>query len=532
MIVIKRILISLLAICILGSCIENNIPYPVEEMEILTYEGVGFKSQIDPINRVVTLTLEEQTNIAAVEVTNVEISENATPSIPLTGVFNLESPINVTLSYYQDYEWTIKAVQSIDRYFTVAGQVGDSLIDEESRTATAYVARGSDLSNVKINTLKLGPMDVTTMIPAIEEITDFSSVRYVYLQYPSLGNNVERWQLYVRETDVKVVITQADAWATMAWLYGAAPEGTAVGFKYRRAGDTEWIDAPRATVLAGTFKVKVGGLLPQTDYEFVAYSNDDTSPTVQRTTESVVPLVNGGFEAWCTKNGIIYPYSDGDSPYWGTGNVGASIANETLTEGVADPRPGSSGALAARLSSKFANVFGIGKFAAGNLFIGSYVKNDGTHGIVNFGRPFTARPTALKGWLKYNCGEVDRITAQPPGVTINKGDSDRGMIYIALGDWDPATYGGTEQSPVEVATRRIEETAFDTNSEAVIAYGEMPLDESIEQWTEFTIPLEYRATDRVPTHIIIVCSGSRYGDYFTGSTKSVLWLDDFELIYE
>ena len=68
--------------------------------------------------------------------------------------------------------------------------------------------------------------------------------------------------------------------------------------------------------------------------------------------------------------------------------------------------------------------------------------------------------------------------------------------------------------------------------EAVIAYGEMPLRESVEGWTEFTIPIEYRSTSRVPTHLVIVCSSSRYGDYFTGSTQSVMWLDDFELVYE
>jgi hypothetical protein len=127
---------------------------------------------------------------------------------------------------------------------------------------------------------------------------------------------------------------------------------------------------------------------------------------------------------------------------------------------------------------------------------------------------------------------VDHVSAQPPGETVSEGDADTGMIYIALGDWSAADYGGTEDSPVEIVTRRIDETAFDINSDAVIAYGEMPLKQSVNDWTEFTIPLEYRATDRVPTHIIIVCSASRYGDYFTGSSKSVMWLDDFELVYE
>jgi hypothetical protein len=264
----------------------------------------------------------------------------------------------------------------------------------------------------------------------------------------------------------------------------------------------------------------------------MAYSNEDSSPVIERTTEGVAQLVNSGFENWCVEKGIVYPYSVGESPYWGTGNVGSSIVGVTLTEGVDDIRPGSTGKLSARLASTYASVFGVGKFAAGNLFIGSYVRNDGTNGIVNFGRYFSSRPTALKGWLKYNCGVVDRVTNQPPGKTVKEGDSDCGMIFIALGDWDAETYGGTDESPVSIATRYIEETAFDPNSPAVIAYGEMPLTQSVGSWQEFTIPLEYRATNRIPTHIILVCSASRYGDYFTGSTQSVLWLDDFELLYE
>ncbi len=36
----------------------------------------------------------------------------------------------------------------------------------------------------------------------------------------------------------------------------------------------------------------------------------------------------------------------------------------------------------------------------------------------------------------------------------------------------------------------------------------------------------------MPTHLIVVCSASRWGDYFTGSTDSCLLVDDLELIYE
>ena len=65
-----------------------------------------------------------------------------------------------------------------------------------------------------------------------------------------------------------------------------------------------------------------------------------------------------------------------------------------------------------------------------------------------------------------------------------------------------------------------------------MAYGELILDRSHPEWEEFTVELKYVRTDIAPTHLFIVCSASRWGDYFTGSTKSVMYLDDFELLYD
>lgn len=531
---IRNIVLSL-ALAGATACIDNDLPYPVEEIRILSIEGNGFSvgaSDIDPIARTVTLRLEEPTDIAAVEITSATITEGGESSVPLTGTFDLRTPLHVTLSRYQEYEWTITADQPIERYFTVAGQIGATEIDVERRTATACVAEGSDLSAVEVTSLKLGAREVTTYYPAMAQLTDFQSVRYVYL---TAHGRTERWSLYVVETDIKVQFTAVDVWARIAWLSAAAQEGGANGFRYRRSGTEEWTEVPQEAITsaAGSFSAKVTGLDPETGYDFVAWADEEESPVESRTTEAAPVLPNDGFERWCTIKEIVYPYGDGETPYWGTGNIGASIANTTLTEGVADPRPGSAGQLAARLTSKFANIVGIGKFAAGNLFTGTYVRNDGTHGIVHFGRPFTGHPTKLRGWVKFTCGEIDRIgSTTPPGVTIRQGDPDNGMIYIAVGDWDPAVYGGDEESPVEVATRQIETTAFDPNSEAVIGYGEMPLAKSIDTWQEFEIELDYRSTGRRPTHLVIVCSASRWGDYFTGSTKSVMWVDDFELVYE
>ena len=132
----------------------------------------------------------------------------------------------------------------------------------------------------------------------------------------------------------------------------------------------------------------------------------------------------------------------------------------------------------------------------------------------------------------------------PIGANLKEGDPDFGVVYIALGDWDKETYGygyttkrddfklyGTDDSPICIDTR-LESSFFDPKSEAIIGYGDLMMDYSVEEWTQVTIPIEYVATDRVPTHIVVVCSASRYGDYFTGSTESLMYVDDIELLYD
>lgn len=181
----------------------------------------------------------------------------------------------------------------------------------------------------------------------------------------------------------------------------------------------------------------------------------------------------------------------------------------------------------------------MGKFAAGNLFVGDYVATKGTNGILTFGRPFKQRPTALKVWVKYTCGKIDRIDKIPVGSDLKKDDPDNGIVYIALGTWTPEEYGkdsqgemrGTQNSPLCVDTRSVT-TFFKPNGKDVVGYGEYVMAANVDEWTQVTIPIAYPDKSIEPTHLMIVCSASRWGDYFTGSTKSEMWVDDFELIYD
>ena len=79
-------------------------------------------------------------------------------------------------------------------------------------------------------------------------------------------------------------------------------------------------------------------------------------------------------------------------------------------------------------------------------------------------------------------------------------------------------------------------TFFDLeNDENIIAYGELPDSEAGStngEWKEFTITMKYKdITPLAEYYLIIVCSSSKYGDYFTGSTGSTMYIDDLELVY-
>ena len=73
---------------------------------------------------------------------------------------------------------------------------------------------------------------------------------------------------------------------------------------------------------------------------------------------------------------------------------------------------------------------------------------------------------------------------------------------------------------------------FDKNDANIIAYGEFLSAQTTSSYQQIEIPLTYRATNRTPKYIIIVCAASKWGDYYVGGVGSTLWLDEMELVYE
>lgn len=586
-----------LSAMLVGGCVENDLPYPSVTVNIAAIKGEGFTvKELDVVNRSLVLTLDERTDIRNVRIDSIayaivphNVSVNLdldgalgdiTSSVAFPGTFDLRESLRAKLSLFEDFEWTITAEQTIDRRFRVAGQVGKPVFDVKNHIATARVAKNADCSRVTIEELRLEPDEdadgtETVYYPTLEELTkrNFKESPMCFVEVTCHGRT-EQWMIYILPNDKNVEVPSApsdNAWPGVIWLYGSGIEGQPMGFRYRKVpsaasaaagprvpyvsmpvsradGDVEaeWSEVPaeQVTITGGSFS----GYLnrePDTAYEIKAYCGDDeTEPDFVAALPAPPQLLNGSFEEWSTSDkGVVFPYSAGAESYWSTGNPGAAMANETLTEPW-DPRPGSAGQYGAHLKSKFANVAGIGKFAAGNIFLGEYVSTDGTNGLLTFGRAFTARPTALRLWVKYKGGAIDYAGKNTP-AGVGVGSPDNGSIFIALGTWKKEDYGmapatvnnyggqlvGTDDSPVCIATREIS-TLFKSNGPDVIGYGELNLVDDINEWTQVTIPIKYKATDIEPTNIMIVCASSRWGDYFTGSTRSEMWLDDLELIYE
>ena len=356
-------------------------------------------------------------------------------------------------------------------------------------------------------------------------------------------------------------IKNKDIWAKFVTIGGDVDTKEYDGdvyVQYRKSSTDEWAtpdvnsdNMVKATVDdKGVLSAVIKNLEPATDYQcrLVVYDTvtAEDGTTSQQWVESVVSekefttavdqqVPNRSFEDYHMVNATSdYPRfyrTDSDieshrTEWWDSGNEASAGYGYTIcaveTSSVKD------GSYAAKLQSRYA----IAKFAAGNLFSGNFAGLDGLNGMVDFGRPFTARPTGVSFYIRYKGGTVNRNGSDGPLVT-NK-DTDKGQIKVALGTWSNRTYGGaTAECPVRVNTAD-KNTFWDIqNLPETIAYAEH-ICTNVEDsgWYKVTLKLNYNKLNVFPTHIIISAAASMYGDYFNGCDSSDMYLDDIELLYD
>ena len=552
----KSLIYIISSVFFLTGCITNDIPYPVVVPQVVSMTvqdavDVSINYQAQEI----CISVSETTDLRRVVIQSFELDKDyAEPSLELLGVHDLTTPLKFSIRTYQDYEWTIYAERPVQRYFTVRGQVGTATIDEHNFRAIARVAKGTDISSLEITSIKLGPKDVTTYSPDPMTLTDFTDGAEVEV---TAFEKTEKWTLYVEETDISVQISKVNPWTTSAYVTASAVAGREISFQYKEKSQTEWMvaDAGSITSDGGTFVAHLTGLKPETEYEVLVVSGDESTVAQEFTTAPATRIPNGSFEyASLVRGTNYYKFYDPDcnvdegmSMFWGSGNgEGSEGVNGSANMGIIittidrETKVDGQQSVCAQTSQM------AGILAAGNLFTGQFAGLVGTSGgMVNFGRPWTTRPVAVKMYCRYSTSKVDIIGAKmPPGVKLTRDDYDRAQIKIALGVWNHKQYGGTKDSPVLVNTTN-ESTFVDFNTDpSTIANGDLIIHKdgymmngssmvsaSTSEWAEYTIPLNYHTLEILPTHIIVSCAASQYGDYFTGCSTSRLWIDKVELVY-
>ncbi|MBM6805332.1 PCMD domain-containing protein [Bacteroides caecicola] len=468
------------------------------------------------VNQTITCTLAnvkvtvnfDQSFIDAFTAANVEIDDNAdnTGIDPLTFIMGQENPSG----YFPvtDLKATVSVTNKDNENFT-QNDIIKGVQARDHYILNYKVSEGSGEGNISIS-------------------VDPSTKEYTYT-------------FYIKTTPDSAPLSAptANAWAKLVYLTGQAssseltPEN--ITFQYREKDAAEWTTVA-ATQDGEDYKATITSLQPNTTYESrMAYNDEQYSEVTEFTTEDATALYNGNFDNWYQADKTWYAvaqndYNDGNA-FWDSGNVGTSTGAAALLGAKNPTSPETNiihtnGGKSAKLQSQFVGLGSMGKFAAGNLYTGHFVKTIGMSGAeIQFGSPFTARPNALHGWFQYTSGTVDYYgDSTPSDALVQDGGTDMCAIYIALSDADePYTVNTSEGNFVDYA-----------NDPNIIAYGELPITDCVttSDWKEFTINLTYRDLTRKPKYIIVVASASKYGDYFTGSTGSLMYVDDFSLVYD
>jgi hypothetical protein len=352
-----------------------------------------------------------------------------------------------------------------------------------------------------------------------------------------------------------------EIWATRATLHAdvdaAESEGKAVQFAYSTDGGSTWSYADGINDSEGTWKAELEGLTPATTYTYaLMVGGEQVGDPMTFQTEEAPNLPNASFEYVSKVSGKDYykfydpncGVAEGSYMFWGSGNgEGAEGVNGSANMGIVITTIDTSDKIDGNQSVVAQTSSMAGMLAAGNLFTGQFAGLVGTSGgKVNFGRPWTSRPSAMRIWCKYETGAMNIVNGSPAGVNIVKNETiDRAQVKVAIGTWDYKKYGGTKDSPVHINTTDASTFVDYYTDPSTIANGDViiyndgytinngeKVAATTTGWIEYVIPLEYRNLNAYPTHIVVSCAASQYGDYFTGYDKTKLWVDAVELIYE
>lgn len=305
----------------------------------------------------------------------------------------------------------------------------------------------------------------------------------------------------------------SNPWGKFAYMTGTATldgETDPVVFKYRKQGEEEWTTIA-SELKDSNYEAKTNEISFATTYEYAIACGSKMGEVKTFTTESFEIIPNLNFDTWTQSGKNWFANADDSDSYWASGNRGATTLKNANTSPTDDAVKGK----AAKIETISMLMV---DYAAGNLYIGEFAENISTsdpESNVTFGRKYNgARPVALAGKYKYTSKPISnqKKAKVPSDRTLT---SDECHIYIKL--WDA------------------------NNKE--IGYGEFFSNQTISNYVDFNIDINYSDVVSKPAKIAIVTTSSRYGGVFakTGffgksvvgqvGEGSTLFVDEFQLSY-
>lgn len=441
-----------------------------------------------------------------------------------TGIVAYDCPIRTVVINATFDDWYTSNTSSTTQVYVYP--YNDSEKDKVSLrldkpTAKAYIHLGEEQTSIQWK------FSASQKIPKPEPETGFT---YKAMAFEDEFVGIKGGMRLTADILYGNMLKTVDAWSKFANVSAFIMNGgdtPAVRFAYRVKGAGTWSYAAGVLGATYTYTAKIPALTPDTEYELALEVNSElvSGQTAEFTTEKAAQMPNSGFEDWRERDGGIggtkmvkFP-DDGVTKFWDSANGGVGLS---LTKDSDDKRSGSAGSKSAYMKS---DVY-FGTFAAGNLYTGQFKAIDfgSMSAEVSFGQPFTSRPSALKGWYKADPGLITHANAAVPDLP--NGAKDEYQIYVLLTNW----------AEPRIVNPKKAATLIDFSADYVVGVGQITdIDgitgsEKVEQWTEFNIPIQYKSNEK-PTYIVVVACASKYGDFFVGSTDSVLQVDDFELVY-
>jgi len=460
-----------------------------------------------------------------------DFSESELPSYSSNAGFELTNQMSVVVGDDSKKEINFTAPEGIRSMILaldaeVQTRAGNSLVYYELVEASQETINVLAAKGVRTESIPYGATSARIDITDYVKNLPTGDYNVDLTVYDSKGHVSNLPMDFTIISDVDADMVSISPWAEFAVVKGKyfsakAPAG--VTFMYKKVSDSSWQTVGSSDLVfdsaAKTFEAEIGGLDPNSSYVIKAVSAEDVDTReVEFRTETAEVIYNMSFDDWYQDGKIYYPYRKGANPaVWdcanpATANFTKSYTTQDSYVATADSKS------SARMESEYVVI----KFAAGNLFTGKFVDFSTKGAELDWGVPFTSRPVAMKGYYDYTSGLIDKV---PKDGSLDhlKGQPDKCQILVFLTNW-------TE--PFHIDTVAGQFVDFSENNKSIIAVGKLESSVTTNGYKEFVIPLEYRDLNTKPTYAVITCCSSYLGDYFAGSTSSLMYVDEFSFEYD